>query len=71
MLKEVFYRERMVEVMNKIIVIGYLGIKRCYLNITKEEALKRYIDENGHDFEVEDIEEFEFKDEFSVYDIWE
>jgi hypothetical protein len=28
--------------MNKLTVIGYLGIKRCYLNLSEEEIKKRY-----------------------------
>jgi hypothetical protein len=28
--------------MNKLIIIGDINIKRCYLNISEEEAIKRY-----------------------------
>ena len=40
--------------MNNIKVIGYVGLKRCYLNITKKEAIKRYC-------EAEDITEEEYR----------
>jgi hypothetical protein len=63
--------------MNKIISIGWLGIKACYLNVPLEEAIQRFI-------AMEDItrEEFdktykklvhvvEFDDEFGAYEIWE
>lgn len=51
---------------NKIVSIGYLGFKRCYLNVSKEEAIRRYIEAEG---ELQgDVEEFEFVDEFYSYD---
>lgn len=28
--------------MNKIIEIGYIGLKRCYLNVDEQEAIRRY-----------------------------
>ena len=30
--------------MNKLVVIGYMSDKQCYLNISKREAMLRYID---------------------------
>ena len=27
---------------NKIISVGYIGLQKCYLNISEEEAIKRY-----------------------------
>ncbi len=63
--------------MNKIITIGYLGYNRCYLNITKEDAIERYCKEekiNKEEFEKNDdisIYTTEFKDEFGCYEIWE
>jgi len=60
--------------MNTLIVIGCLGIRKCYLNISKEEAIERYkkseeIDELDSETE-EDIKEFQFEDEFNAYDVW-
>lgn len=63
--------------MNKIISIGYTGIKKCYLNLTKKEAIERFIrdleismEEYKKSFEYT-YEEFEFEDEFRAYDVWE
>lgn len=60
---------------NKLIVIGYLGIKKAYLNISREDAIKRYTDQEGLDMEyesrlIDEVQEFEFNDEFGVYDAW-
>lgn len=62
---------------HKLISIGYLGSKRCYLNVNDHEAIQRYcfsesmtskqFDEN----EDIQIDEFEFDDEFCAYDIYE
>lgn len=65
--------------MNKLIVIGYMSSKRAYLNINREEAIRRYkaSDGVGDEFDAELllrpdlIEEIEFEDEFCVYDAWE
>jgi len=57
--------------MNKIVVIGFLGMQSCYLNVDIEEAKKRYMEENPlEDLEDVTIREFEFDDRFEVYDIW-
>lgn len=60
--------------MNTIITIGFIGIKRGYLNISLDEAKERYSKVEG--FSIEDIDKgiidiIEFEDEFGVYDIWE
>jgi prefoldin subunit 5 len=61
---------------NKLIVIGWLGMKRCYLNISREEAIERYkkdeeiLEEEWVEIE-EDIKEFQFEDEFYAYDAGE
>ena len=57
---------------NKIILIGWLGIKTAYLNISREEAIARYKQKNPHDEPEKDdlIDEFQFDDEFWVYDAW-
>lgn len=61
---------------NKLIIIGHLGLKTAYLNISKEEAIQRYI-ETEKSFPDDEIivtenmiQEIEFNDEFSVYDAW-
>jgi hypothetical protein len=59
--------------MHTLIVIGYLGIKRAYLDIPMHEAIRRY-GESESIADLEDsqlsIKEFEFKDEFGVYDAY-
>ena len=62
--------------MNTLIVIGWLGCKKCYLNVSREEAIRRYkIDDRTGEDEwtaIEgDIIEFQFEDEFSAYDAGE
>ena len=60
---------------NKIISIGCLGQQTCYLNISLEEAKKRYA--RTYDMTVEEVTDddcikiINFDDEFEVYDIWE
>ena len=68
---------------NKLIVIGWLGHKRCYLNVSRNEAVRRYVEQEMHGWETTAeiaqmrqttaesmTEEFEFDDEFSAYDAW-
>mgnify|MGYP001578128023 CR=1 FL=1 len=61
---------------NKLIIIGYIGIKRCYLNISDREAIQKYIKEeeiSETELELSDnitIEHLDFDDEFCAYDIW-
>ncbi len=54
---------------NKLIVIGYLGCKECYLNIPMEEAIRRYIDEGNEEPDEYHIDEYEFDDQFGAYEI--
>lgn len=61
---------------NKIISIGYMGCKKCYLNINKEEAIKRYckskkITKKEFDNFDNDVDVIVFEDVFECYDIWE
>ena len=68
--------------MNKLIVIGYLGSKTAYLNVSKEEAIRRYcenqwdpysnktIEELVDEFDMRLYREFKFEDTFNVYDAW-
>lgn len=57
---------------NTLVVIGYTGIRRAYLNVPVEEAERRY--REAEDLEPEDklpyLHVFEFEDEFNVYDAW-
>lgn len=58
--------------MNKIIEIGYIGSKRCYLNVDEQEAIIRYCESeniNISDFDL-DVNILEFDDEFKAYDIF-
>jgi hypothetical protein len=61
---------------NKLIVIGYIGIKKCYLNITEDQAIKRYCKTENitrQMFDEDDISIYtiEFNDEFCAYEVWE
>jgi hypothetical protein len=61
---------------NKLIIIGFTGIKTCYLNVVFDEAVKRYIKsenitiEEFYEFETP-IDVFKFDDEFNAYEVWE
>ena len=54
---------------NHLILIGWTGSKSCYLNVTREEALRRYMEANPED-EDPTIKELDFTDEFTAYDAW-
>lgn len=61
---------------NRLVVIGYMGVKTAYLNMSDEEALKRHLQaEWGEDATAEDearardlMTAFEFDDHFHTYD---
>ena len=69
---------------NKLIVIGFIGDKKCYFNVSREEAIERYKKsefENDYvNYDLEEIieimsedefvEELEFDDEFECYEIY-
>ncbi|MCP4990912.1 MAG: hypothetical protein GY928_34175 [Colwellia sp.] len=59
---------------NTLVTIGWTGTKTAYLNISKEEAIERYLKDNPDCKELvtQDgfVNEFEFNDEFGVYDAW-
>ena len=59
--------------MNTLVVIGWTGCKKCYLNISREEAIERYKEEDdfAEYLDIGDIEVFNFDDEFGAYDVWE
>jgi hypothetical protein len=57
---------------NKIVGVGGMGQFICFLNVDKEEAIKRYkayfsLPEDSLKYT---IFEFEFNDSFWVYDAW-
>lgn len=61
---------------NTLISIGHLGIKKCFLNISEEEAIKRYCELDN--ITIEQFEDYgisiytiEFDDTFGAYDVWE
>ena len=56
---------------NKLVVIGWMGCKQAYLNMPLEEAKKRFELSNGESVESMGVKEFDFDDEFCVYDAWE
>lgn len=56
------------DVKNKIISIGMLGNYRNYLNVEKEEAIRRYEESEGQISTADHIKECEFDDEFQSYD---
>jgi hypothetical protein len=62
---------------NKIIVIGYLGIRKCYLNVPEEIAIARYCESEEltrEEFDKDiglNMQTIEFDDEFGCYDVWE
>lgn len=57
--------------MHTLTVIGYMGGKRAYLDISKDEAIALYTTTEGKDLTTERINEFTFNSSFSVYDAWE
>jgi hypothetical protein len=61
---------------NKLISIGWSGIMKCYLNLTKEEAIDKYC--KSQELTIEEFKnmelsyyEFEFDDSFEAYAVWE
>ena len=62
---------------NKLVIIGFIGQKVCYLNVDKDEALKRYCEQENitlEEFEESsylDIRETEFDDSFEAYAIFD
>ena len=62
---------------NRLVSIGYIGIMKCYLNISDREATQRYIKSENMSktqFELDNDIQFhiiEFDDEFGAYSVWE
>ena len=53
-----------------LIVIGWTGVQRAYLDVPREEAIARYTKSECETPEDGQIEQFEFDDEFGVYSAW-
>lgn len=54
----------------KLIAIGYTSAMTVYVNLTKDEAIARYIRSNPHEeIATLTIKELTVTDEFEVYDI--
>jgi hypothetical protein len=56
-----------------LIVIGYRGVRRAYLDIPRDEAITRFrksADWKWNDLPDRLISEIHFLDEFGVYDAW-
>lgn len=72
----VFWNLRVPVQKNTLVVIGYMGIKRAYLNMSEEDALQAHLESEWSEGWDEAIEaetrermtSFEFTDRFSVYD---
>jgi hypothetical protein len=60
---------------NTLVVIGYLGNRTAYVNLSRDEAIKRYVAEETPDttaadlVESERIDEYEFVDKLWAYDV--
>lgn len=61
---------------NTIFVIGFMGGKTCYMNISPKEAITRYCKDNDLTLDEfnktykDDMKQITFIDEFSAYDMW-
>lgn len=55
---------------NRLVVIGWMSSKRCYLNVPKDEALRRFNESDDGPFaEGMGFDELEFDNEFGAYAI--
>lgn len=54
---------------HRLVCIGWLGDFACYLDVPREEAMRRYRAENP-ETQPDDVRvtEFEFEDEFYAYE---
>ena len=55
---------------HKLTVIGWLGVKRAYLDLPLEEAISRYEASEGEIPTEDMITEFVFENEFGCYDAY-
>lgn len=56
-----------------LVVMGYTGLKRCYLDLTWEECRTRYMADTGtneEDLADTTTNAFVFDDAFSAYEAW-
>jgi len=56
--------------MQNLIVIGWTGVKTCYLGISKQEALRRFVEKNGGATAGMTIAVYQIEDEFDAYDAY-
>jgi len=56
--------------MNKLVVIGCIGMKKAYLNISVDEAMKRFLASESAIPGDYDPQVIEFEDELDVYEVW-
>lgn len=58
--------------MNKLVVIGSLGSKVCYLNIEQHDAIRLYCESKNISIDsfTATVDEFEFDNVFEAYDAW-
>ena len=57
---------------NRLVAIGYLGGFICYLNLSREQAIQRYLTDNEYmcqEITKLSIKEFDFTDRFEAYDV--
>lgn len=53
-----------------LVVIGYMGQKRAYLDVSEEFARKMYERSEGAIDDYVEVKTIAFDDEFGAYDIW-
>lgn len=59
---------------HSLTVIGWMGTKTCYLDVPREDAIRRFLRDNPEhspdEVDPQLVEEFEFDDEFHAYSAW-
>lgn len=57
--------------MNRLVVIGWIGCRTAYLNIDRDEAIKKYLaDHQESNLDGTPVEEIQFESEFGTYEVW-
>lgn len=67
------YCERHQAKAHRMVVIGHIGGKHCYLDLTNDQAIRRYCSAKGiepTEFDSDLLTAFEFNDQFEAYDAW-
>jgi len=54
--------------MQNLIVIGWTGVKTCYLGLSKQQAIYRFAEKNGGLTAGMTISVYSIEDEFDAYD---